>query len=89
MTDYEKAVMCGSIEKADWRWERDMPHHPMSLRLVEFLAQHDMVDYAAHFDWRIGGDGDNGETLAYQMDAFFEMMDATEAPPLANRKKSA
>jgi hypothetical protein len=28
-----------------------------------------------YFCWKTGGDGDNGETLMYQMDAFFELFD--------------
>jgi hypothetical protein len=35
----------------------------------------DFKDYDDSFQWNIGGDGDNGETLSYQLDAFFEYMD--------------
>lgn len=47
----------------------------MSKRLMDFLSEHDLKDYGMCFDWKKGGDGDNGETLMYQMDAFFEMLD--------------
>lgn len=57
------------------RWEKGTPHHQMSERLVRFLAKHDMDDYEDCFCWKVGGDGDNGETLMYEMDAFFEMLD--------------
>jgi hypothetical protein len=52
----------------------------MSERLARFLAEHDLRDYGDYFCWKTGGggDGDNGETLMYQMDAFFEMLDRTE-----------
>jgi len=28
-----------------------------------------------YFNWKVGGDGDNGETLMYLLDMFFEMKD--------------
>lgn len=77
--DYEKAKALGLTQQD--RWEAGAPHHPMSKRLVDFLSAHDCHDYNMHFDWRTGGDGDNGETLMYQMDAFFEMLDKTEGKP--------
>jgi len=73
MTDYEKAKAAG-LTSLD-RWSNGMPHHPMSIRIVEFLMQHDFNDYDDHFCWKFGGDGDNGESLAFQMDAFFESLD--------------
>jgi hypothetical protein len=73
MTDYDKAKEL-ELTTLD-RWGDDISHHPMSERLMEFLAKHDWVDYNGYFDWSIGGDGDNGETLMYQMDAFFELLD--------------
>ena len=57
------------------RWEEGMPHHPMSERLMSFLEEHDFNDYDDYFCWKIGGDGDNGESLMYEMDAFFELLD--------------
>jgi len=57
------------------RWEDGIEHHPMSERLVRFLVEHDFYDYDDYFHWKVGGDGDNGESLMYQMDAFFEMLD--------------
>ena len=72
-TDYDKAEALG-LTQLD-RWENGMDSHPMSVRLVNFLAKHDFLDYDDHFCWKVGGDGDNGQTLGYQMDAFFEMLD--------------
>jgi len=60
------------------RWEKGIEHHPMSERLVRFLVEHDLYDYDDYFCWKVGGDGDNGEALMYEMDAFFEMMDLKE-----------
>jgi len=71
--DYEKAKQFSltSIK----RWENGVFHHPMSVRLMEFLMAHDLHDYDDYFCWKMGGDGDNGENLMFEMDAFFEMMD--------------
>lgn len=76
MTDYEKAKELGLTQKN--RWEEGIDHHPMSRRLMDFLSEHDFADYADYFFWKLGGDGDNGETLMYEMDAFFELLDKIE-----------
>jgi hypothetical protein len=70
---YIKAVELGLTRKD--RWSEGIDHHPMSERLMNFLIEHDFVDYNYYFCWKMGGDGDNGETLMYQMDAFFETLD--------------
>lgn len=57
------------------RWSEGIDHHPMSDALVRFMAKHDWENYKGYFDWRTGGDGDNGESLMYQMDPFFEWLD--------------
>ena len=54
------------------RWENGVHHHPKSEELMAFLKEHDFNDYADCFCWKTGGVGDNGETLMYQMDAYFE-----------------
>lgn len=71
--DYNKAVELGLTNLN--RWEEGTDHHPMSMRLMMFLEEHDFNDYSDYFCWKSGGDGDNGETLMYEMDAFFEMLD--------------
>lgn len=71
--DYKKARQLGLTSKN--RWEDGIAHHPKSIALVEFLKEHDFCDYGDYFCWKIGGDGDNGETLMYQMDAYFELLD--------------
>ena len=76
VADYNKAQELGLTTKK--RWEEGLNHHPMSERLVRFLAPHDLYDYGDYFCWKVGGDGDNGEALMYEMDAFFEMLDATK-----------
>ena len=73
MSDYEDAQSRG-LTQID-RWGEGVEHHPMSRRLMKFLAEHDFHDYGDYFCWKYGGDGDNGETLMFQMDAFFENLD--------------
>lgn len=73
LSDYEEALRLGLTDKN--RWEEGIEHHPMSERLVRFLVEHDFRDYGDYFCFKVGGDGDNGEVLMYQMDAFFEMLD--------------
>lgn len=57
------------------RWQEDIEHHSMSVKLMNFLSKHDFNEYNDHFCWSFGGDGDNGEALMYEMDAFFETLD--------------
>lgn len=73
MTDYDKAKEFGLINLH--RWEEGIEHHPMSIRLMKFIVEHDFKDYRDYFCWKTGGDGDNGESLMYEMDAFFETLD--------------
>lgn len=73
MNDYENAKRLGLTSKD--RWKSGIVHHPMSVRLMEFILDHDFYDYSDSFCWKVGGDGDNGETLMYEMDAFFELLD--------------
>lgn len=76
-SDYRRAEALGLTSKD--RWVDGIPHHPKSKRLMGFLAKHDIEDWGDYFKWKIGGDGDNGETLMYQMDAFFELLDTEES----------
>ena len=71
--DYIKAKELGLTSLN--RWEDGIEHHPMSNRLIKFLIEHDFNDNGDYFCFKFGGDGDNGETLAYLMDAFFGMLD--------------
>ena len=63
-------------EKSLDRWGDGIEHHPKSVKLMEFLAELDFKVYGDHFCWKLGGDGDNGEALMFQMDAYFEAEDA-------------
>jgi len=68
-----RVCICGIPDRD--RWEEGLQHHPKSIELMEFLAEIDFQRYEDYFGWKIGGDGDNGETLMYQMDEFFEKED--------------
>lgn len=57
------------------RWSDAKAHHPESLKLMSFLKDHDVNDYNDYFEWKSGGDGDNGETFMFQLDAYFEALD--------------
>ena len=63
------------------RWEEGIEHHPKSLELMKFLEEHDLYDYDDYFCWKVGGDGDNGEFLMFEMDAYFEQKDKDESFP--------
>lgn len=78
MSDYEEVIKLeesGQIPSPDKRWPEGIKHHPKSKRLFQFLMDYDFEQYQDCFCWKRGGDGDNGEILMYQLDAFFEMLD--------------
>ena len=79
MSDYEKAKKLGLTTKN--RWENGTEHHPMSERIMRFIMDHDFNDYQDTFCWKKGGDGDNGEALMYELDAFFELLDILKEAP--------
>ena len=79
-TDYERAVELGLTSKD--RWEEGIEHHPMSQRIMDFIHKHDFTDYDDYFCWKQGGDGDNGETLMYELDAFFELLNIEKGSKL-------
>jgi len=60
------------------RWEKGIEHDPRSLKIVEALVQIDWQGFDGYFDWRMGGDGDNGESLAFELDVYFELLDRNE-----------
>jgi hypothetical protein len=61
-------------DKEPDRWSEGIDHHPRSVELMEFIAAMDFKHYNDYFCWKTGGDGDNGETLMYEMDAYFEQL---------------
>ncbi len=58
-----------------YRWQDGTPHHPGSVRLMEALGEIDFHLAYDHFCWKWGGDGDDGESLMYELDIIFEKRD--------------
>ncbi len=54
------------------RWEQGVLHDVRSEEILELLMRADVNDY---FCWKRGGDGDNGETLMFQLDILFAQKD--------------
>ncbi len=57
------------------RWETGIEHDPRSIEIYKFIEEYDFVFCNDHFCWKSGGDGDNGETLMYQLDEYFANKD--------------
>lgn len=62
--------------KASERWENGIPHCEKTERICEFLMKHEECYF------RFGGDGDDGEDLAYLLDEFFGADSAAAPPPV-------
>ena len=60
------------------RWEEGIPHHPKSWELAKAIGVLDAKYGGDYLDLQFGGDGDNGEHLAYLLDIHFEMLDAVK-----------
>lgn len=60
------------------RWEQGMNHHPESERIMKILMEADEKYGDDYFCWKRGGDGDNGETLMFTLDVYFEKRDRGE-----------
>lgn len=54
------------------RWEKGIDHHPKSIELFKKIAKIDWEQCGDYFCWKSGGDGDNGETLMYELDIIFD-----------------
>lgn len=59
----------------DERWESGAPHDNRSIELYEFIASVDFHENGDSFGFKSGGDGDNGESLMYLLDVYFERKD--------------
>ena len=71
----EEAKKCGVETDINKRWEKGIQHHQKSVEIVESLVDIDLELCDDYFCWKVGGDGDNGETLMYEMDIYFETLD--------------
>lgn len=54
------------------RWENGIEHHPESEKLYKRLAELDYHYNQDGFCFKSGGDGDNGESLMYLLDMYFD-----------------
>jgi len=60
------------VKTPNERWEQGINHHPKSVELYRAIAEIDLKYNDDYFDFKSGGDGDNGETLMYVFDIYFE-----------------
>ncbi len=67
------------------RWGKGIPHDPRSEEIGRALGEIDVDVFGDYFQWNFGGDGDNGETLLYQLDIYFELLDLKNATLLLDR----
>lgn len=58
------------------RWSNGIEHHKNVDNVVRDLAEIDFMFFGNYFDWRVGGDGDNGESLMYELDVLMDLYDA-------------
>lgn len=58
------------------RWEKGVEHDPRSVAIFEGISKIDFEECGDYFCWKSGGDGDNGETLMYLLDVYFEKLGA-------------
>ena len=54
------------------RWEQGIPHDQRSEALYKALAKIDHEENDDSMQFSCGGDGDNGESLMYLLDLYFE-----------------
>ena len=77
----ERFKRAGIDPKQD-RWSAGINHHPKSEELVRDIAEVDIEFFNDYFCWKVGGDGDNGETLMYEIDLLMELFDYEKKHPL-------
>jgi len=54
------------------RWQEGVDHEPEADALARWIGDMDFEHFGDSFCLKFGGDGDNGETLAYILDALIE-----------------
>jgi hypothetical protein len=59
----------------DTRWEQGIDHDPRSEEIFSWIADYDFKFHDDYFCWKVGGDGDNGEELLYELDEYFAAKD--------------
>lgn len=66
----------GIIHDCNERWEKGVEHHPKAVEIFEILKDSDWAFGNDYFEWKYGGDGDNGEILMYSLSVLLELRDA-------------
>jgi len=60
----------------DWkiedRWNKGIPHNEDAEITGRLIGDVDFCHFNDYFEWRFGGDGDNGECLIYLLDELFD-----------------
>ena len=54
------------------RWSKGIEHEPHVDELIRLIADMDFYHFSDSFEFKVGGDGDNGETLAFILDELVE-----------------
>lgn len=75
MSDLAQRFKKAGIDPTVDRWSAGINHHPKSEEIVRDLADLDFEFFDDHFCWKVGGDGDNGEALMYEIDLLMELYD--------------
>ena len=57
------------------RWRQGIPHDERSKEIYKAISEIDFFEAGDYFDFKSGGDGDNGEHLMYLMDIYFTEKD--------------
>lgn len=66
------------VNEVERRWEEGVDHDARSMELLQALDKIDRERGSGYFDFEFGGDGDNGEELAYLLDIYFADQDAKD-----------
>ena len=56
------------------RWEQGIDHDPRSEEIIRAMSKLDWELYDGVLDIKVGGDGDNGESMMYLLDVYFERL---------------
>ena len=78
MKDIRLAITVGGVE-ADIgeRWNQGIDHHPKTEEIIEAIQVIESFN-GGDVGIDFGGDGDNGEAMAYCLDIFFEAKDVCD-----------
>lgn len=71
-----RAKLFGIETDPNKRWEQGIPHHPKAKEVFKDIRISDWAFGNDYFCWKVGGDGDNGETLMYALSIYYELLDA-------------